>query len=264
MLRRRPAARADQRRRRGEDHLCAVRDRGVHRRRRLALRFHAVEGLHGDLLAHDGLQILPPDVVRAAPVAFLRHEVADERDAQMLGEHALDDAPEHAGRLARLLRADGDRLVLRGDLNIRPDRAQALDQLRAGDAFKRLKGVDLEPDQQRVGDRDAERLAVQLAERLLEADEAGDEPAALFLRPDVLRLITKRGLQLRKPLRTAEGDLIEPRQLPRVQELVIREDRRLLRPDGEDAGHIRGDRRRVVALEHADALVALLHIPSCT
>ena len=253
------AARADERRRGAEDDLRAVADGFLHHRLRV---LRAIVGLAVHALAEHRLDILPPEVVGVRPVALFRQMVADEGEVQPAGEHRLDDTADDIRlRLGLLrLRADRDGLALRRDAHVRPYGVQRLVQLRGGHGLELIEGVELEEHQQRVGTGDAELFTAQLLERFFKRPIAGEEAAPLRLGPDVLRLIAQRRLQLREASRAAEQHLIEPRQLVGVHEVVVRLNGAILRPRGHDPHHIRGDGRRAVALEHADSLVALLHV----
>ena len=119
--------------------------------------------------------------------------------------------------------------------------------------------VQLQPQQKKIA-RVLIRIAALSAQRTLKGAESGQKVLALLVCPDVIRLKAERGLQLPVRAAAAEPDAIEPAETVEVHELVIEPDLLVLRPDGDDARDLPRDRRRVEALEHADALVALLHI----
>ena len=145
-------------------------------------------------------------------------------------------------------------------LHIRPHGLQAFDELRKGDVLQGIEGVDLEPHQKGIRRRGVQSVTAQLAEGLLEKEEAGKEAAPLFLRPGVVRLKAQGGLELGKAAGLAEGEAVELRELIELQEFIVALDLRVLTVDGNEADHIAGDGGGAVAFQHADPFVALLYI----
>ena len=139
-----------------------------------------------------------------------------------------------------------------------------IESLLCGASASRMKGEEFNADQeliaQGVGNGDAELFAAELDEGLLEEVEGGLKAAALLLGPDVIRVVAEVGLELGKAPAAAEVDLIDAAQAVEVHELVVDGDGLVVGVDGDDAGDIAGDGGGAEALEHADALVALLDV----
>ena len=129
-----------------------------------------------------------------------------------------------------------------------------------GQLFKRADGVELQPHQQGVGHRHSQLVSAELVEGRLEIVPAGLEAPALVLVPDVARVVTQRGLELGKTSPMAEIHLILPAQAVKVHEFVVNLHRLVIRVQGYHPGDIGGYGGRAEAFEHADALVALLHV----
>ena len=262
MLRGRPAAGADERGRRGEDHLRPVLDGGVEER----VRLRALEGgigLYAQLVAQDFLQAHSALFVRVDPGALLARAVVDEGHVQMAGQqHRVDQLGEDA--LPALLRSGAhvDGLRRGEQLRVGQDPLDRGGKLLCRHLLDVGELVELQPQQKQIARALVQLVPALRVQRAFKGAEGGQKALALLVGPNVVRLKAEGGLQLFVRAAAAEPDAVEPAETVEVHELVIEPDLLVLRPDGDDARDLPRDRRRVEALEHADALVALLDVES--
>ena len=263
MQRGRFQAGADEWRRGGEDDVRPLLHGLFHQLRRVLARLRGV-GADGYHVAQLAFQVLAAHVVRGGPLAGLRAEGVDEGHVQVAGQR-LDDAREQpaAGGLVRRLRRLGlhsDGLVALQQADVRPHGLDALHQVGHHHRLHVRHFVDAQPDQQRFRRRHGQFFAVELAEGLAKAHEAGGEALALGVRPGAAGLAAQRLEQLCVAARAAEIHAVEPREGEKVHEFVVNAHAHVVRIRGHQAHYARGDARRAVAAQHAHALVPLLHV----
>lgn len=211
MLRGQLAAGGDKRSCGGKDDLCALVHGLFHDGVDIAVGLKVVDA-DGDLAAHGLLHGAAAQVVPGYPVAVDGVRPVYEGDAYVVRhKYGAEDAVEYAlGRgLCRVVDADLDRLCLGLGLEVGPDGGERLAYLGDGELLDGADGVEVEPDEQGVGNGDAEFFAAELDEGLLEEVEGGLKAAALLLGPDVVRVVAEVGLELGKAPAAAEVDLID-------------------------------------------------------
>ncbi len=239
---------------------------GLHGLLRRLARVDVVIYPNGNLIPHNRLQVLPSQIVGANPVAVLRTVLIDKSDVQVIREHRMEQTAENVGR-GRVLRLllfgfGADRNRIRGgkQLHIRPDRRHRFAQIRGAEAPELLKLINPQPHQQRVRCGNLQLIASLLPVGIPEVGEAGHKVLLLIRRPDMIRLKAQSRLKLGKAAGAAEIHPVKSGEPVGVHEVIIRPHRRIIGPCGNHPDYIAGDRGRVVAFQHADPLVALLHI----
>ena len=241
---------------RGKHHLRPLVHRLLDKLLRL-LRGVALEiAVDGDLVAHHLLQIFPALVVPHSPAAGGGAEGVDKGHIQMIRQ---GDPAEDAGLGILDFRGDVYRR-LGGGHDIRPEACHALFQLRRAQGGQAFKGIQLQPQQQRLLRQDIQLLGVHRSQRLPEVLEAGIEAAPLLLRPYFAGLLADQGKQLSVILGVAELDSVDMGGLKEVQKFIVCHNARLLGLCGHHPLDHRRNPRRIEIAQDADTLVALLHV----
>ena len=215
--------------------------------------------LDAHLVAQLLLQVLPPVVVSPGPGAGFGVEAIDESDLDMFGMSHVQQFGENVLTLFLRLGDNGDGLLPLG-FDVRPDDLQLLCQLRQGQLLDIAEAEHLQPGQQRFRRGDVRLFRVYLLKGLAEVAVPGGEAALLPLVPDVVLIQAQRRLQAGVLPPLPQNDAIQARQGVKLHELVIDLHGRIAAVLRHQPGDIGGNDRVAVAFQHADPLVALLHI----
>ena len=160
------------------------------------------------------------------------------------------------------LGAESDLLGQGSALNIRPHAFNGFGKLLRALRPKLRKGEDLQAAEQSVGNGAGKGRAAQLPVNRGKTALQRQKSPLFICRPNMLPLIAHGLDQLLVAAGLGKLDLIQAAAGIKLQKLVIELHCRIVGIHRQDTRHIAGDRGRVIAFQHTDSLVALLHIES--
>ena len=221
-------------------------------------------GLH--LVRKDGLQLAAAELVLAGPGAGLRRALVDEGHLEVGGRRRTDarqDALDQRFLLfggLRRLDAEGHGVVVLQRQHVVPQGVQLLAQLVRGTVGQFFPGIQPQQKQQHVAGGAAQPVPAVGREGLAHPVVQRKDIGPVVVVPGFLGAFAHQLLQARIAAGLGKAQRIGPDQRVIAHELIVHAHRGVLAVAGHHPGDVGHHAAGAEKLQHADPLVALLHI----
>ena len=225
-----------------------------------------IVGLCLDLAGEDLVKLAAAEFVLAGPGAGFGRALVHKGDLEVFGGRAGADGRGQDAvdelDLVRLGRfgAELDRHRLLDGEHVVPDGVERLSQLGRAALFEVCQRVDADEQQQHIADRRAHVFAAAGMVRLLDPVVQRDDVGAVVVAPFFAGGLAQRFLQAGKAALLGEGQRIQAAQRVIFHKFIVQADLLVVAVLRHHAGDGGRNGVRLEIFQHADALVALLHI----
>ena len=211
----------------------------------------------GDGVAQHLLQMLAAQIVGGGPGTDLHRALVDKGHVDVVELQQVEKAGLSLGGGCFCAHY---RVGVGGGNEVFPHLLQTLFQRRGFQAAQVGVLMDLQPDQQRFFRRHGQAVAAQFIEDLAEVVETGAELPAVLLRPVLIRGEAHAVGQLGKVAGLGEHDIVDLGVTVELQKLVVGNHPGIVALFRQDTVKAGVDTGCTVVFQHAQALVAFLHV----